>query len=91
MARANPICIELSPDMSELVESVVQSGDFQSPEEVVAAALNAWQVQRMLTNFTSEELDGLIQEALDSGDPIDGDESFRRVRAQFEREFGVEA
>jgi Arc/MetJ-type ribon-helix-helix transcriptional regulator len=91
MARANPIHIELSPDMSELVESVVQSGDFQSPEEVVAAALNAWQVQRMLTNFTSEELDGLIQEALDSGDPIDGDESFRRVRAQFEREFGVEA
>jgi Arc/MetJ-type ribon-helix-helix transcriptional regulator len=91
MARANPIHIELSPDMSELVESVVQSGDFQSPEEVVAAALNAWQVQRMLTNFTPEELDGLIQEALDSGDPIDGDESFRRVRAQFEREFGVEA
>ncbi len=91
MARAHPIRIELSPDMSELVESVVQSGDFKSPDEVVAAALNAWQVQRMLANFTVEELDGLIQEGLDSGDPADGEESFRRIRAEFEREFGVKA
>jgi putative addiction module CopG family antidote len=91
MARAHTIRIELSPDMSELVESVVQSGDFQSPDEVVAAALNAWQVQRMLANFTVEELDGLVQQGLDSGDPVDGEESFRRIRAEFVREFGVKA
>jgi len=91
MARAHPIRIELSPDMSELVESVVQSGDFQSPDEVVAAALNAWQVQRMLAGFSVEELDGLIQEGLDSGEPVDGEESFRRIRAEFEGEFGVKA
>lgn len=91
MARAHPIRIELSPDMSELVESVVQSGDFQSPDEVVAAALNAWQVQRMLAGFSVEELDGLIQESLNSGEPVDGEESFRRIRAEFQREFGVKA
>ncbi|MBP2549608.1 antitoxin ParD1/3/4 [Neorhizobium galegae] len=91
MARAHPIRIELSPDMSDLVESVVQSGDFQSPDEVVAAALNAWQAQRMVGNFSVEELDSLIQQGLDSGEPIDGEESFRRLRAEFEREFGVKA
>ncbi|WP_377299413.1 type II toxin-antitoxin system ParD family antitoxin [Rhizobium sp. SGZ-381] len=91
MARAHPIRIELSPDMSDLVESVVQSGDFQSPDEVVAAALNAWQAQRMVGNFSVEELDSLIQQGLDSGEPIDGEESFRRLRAEFVREFGVKA
>lgn len=62
MARAHPIRIELTEDMSEIVESVLESGEFQSADEVVSAALNAFQVQRLLANFTPEELDTLIQE-----------------------------
>ncbi len=91
MARAHPIRIELTEDMSEIVESVLESGEFQSADEVVSAALNAFQVQRLLANFTPEELDTLIQEGIDSGEPMDGEESFRRLREQFEREFGTKA
>lgn len=89
MARANPIRIELSQDMSDIVESALETGDFKSVDEVVSAALNAFQVQRLLANFPPGELDALIQEGLDSGEPIDGDESFRRIRARFEQEFGL--
>ncbi|MGE6743114.1 ribbon-helix-helix domain-containing protein [Allorhizobium pseudoryzae] len=91
MARAHPIRIELTEDMSEIVESVLESGEFQSADEVVSAALNAFQVRRLLANFTPDELDALIQEGIDSGEPIDGEESFRRLRDQFEREFGTKA
>ena len=91
MARAHPIRIELNEDMSKIVESVLESGKFQSADEVVSAALNAFQVQRLLANFSPEELDALIQEGIDSGEPIDGEESFRRLRAQFERDFGMKA
>jgi putative addiction module CopG family antidote len=90
MARANPIRIELSQDMSDIIENALETGDFKSADEVVSAALNAFQVQRLLVNFAPGELDALIQEGLDSGEPIDGDESFRRIRARFEQEFGVE-
>jgi putative addiction module CopG family antidote len=84
MARAHPIRIELSPDMSELVESVVQSGDFKSPDEVVAAALTQWKVQRLLSNFAPGELQALLQEGLDSGDPIDGDKAFAEIEDELE-------
>ena len=91
MARAHPIRIELTEDMSEIVESVLESGEFNSADEVVSAALNPFQVQRLLVNFTPDELDALIQEGINSGEPIDGEESFRRLREQFEREFGTKA
>jgi putative addiction module CopG family antidote len=91
MARANPIHIELSPDMSELVESVVQSGDFQSPEEVVAAALTQWKVQRLLSGFAPDELQSLLQEGLDSGEPIDTDKAFAEIEDELERYIAAKA
>ncbi|MBO3760585.1 type II toxin-antitoxin system ParD family antitoxin [Ciceribacter sp. L1K22] len=85
---AETIRVTLSDDMRDIVEDAMSSGDFKSAEDVVSAALTQWQAERLLANFTPEELDALIQEGLDSGDPIDGEEAFRRIRAQFEREFG---
>lgn len=82
MARAHPIRIELTEDMSEIVESVLESGDFQSADEVISAALNAFQVQRLLANFTPDELDALIQEGIDSGEPMDGEEAFRQIEQE---------
>ncbi|WP_137131208.1 hypothetical protein [Rhizobium sp. FY34] len=85
MARANPIRIELSQDMSDIVESALETGDFKSADEVVSAALNAFQVHRLLANFAPGELDALIQEGLDSGEPIDGDQAFRDIELDLER------
>jgi antitoxin ParD1/3/4 len=39
--------------------------------------------------FRTCEIDALIQEGLDGGEPIDGEESFPRIRERFEREFGA--
>lgn len=85
MARANPIRIELSQDMSDIVESALETGDFKSADEVVSAALNAFQVQRLLANFAPGELDALIQEGLDSGEPIDAAQAFRDIELDLER------
>lgn len=89
MTRATPIRIELNEHMSEIVESAVEAGEFASPDDVVSAALTEWKVNRLLANFAPGEIEALIQEALDSGEPIDGEESFRRIRERFEREFGA--
>ncbi|MGN7293622.1 ribbon-helix-helix domain-containing protein [Rhizobium sp. SAFR-030] len=85
MTRATPIRIELNEHMSEIVESAVEAGEFASPDDVVSAALTEWKVNRLLANFAPGEIDALIQEALDSGEPIDGEEAFADIERQLER------
>ncbi|MBR0555356.1 type II toxin-antitoxin system ParD family antitoxin [Ciceribacter sp. L1K23] len=82
---AETIRVALSDEMRDIVEDALSSGDFKSAEDVVSAALTQWQAERLLANFTPEELDVLIQEGLDSGDPIDGEEAFRRIEEDLER------
>jgi Arc/MetJ-type ribon-helix-helix transcriptional regulator len=59
--------IRLTPEQERRVQAVAGSGAYDSPEEVVEAALAAIE-QRSVPGFagTSEELDGLLAEGMAS-------------------------
>ena len=59
--------IHLTPEQERRVQAVVSRGAYDSPEEVVEAALAAIE-QRSLPGFTgsAEELDGLLAEGMAS-------------------------
>jgi putative addiction module CopG family antidote len=75
--------IQLTPDQERRVQSLVDSGVYTSTQDVVDAALAA--VEQATRGFegSREELEELLLEGLDSGEPVEVDESFwNRLRAE---------
>jgi putative addiction module CopG family antidote len=73
--------LSLNNNLEQLIAKHVQSGRFASPEEVVAAAMNALECDTMLSEFAPGELDRLIAEGEASGPPIDGEKFLSEWRA----------
>jgi antitoxin ParD1/3/4 len=88
MGNRETISVELTPEMAEAVEAAVKSGQFGSAGDVVLAALDQWQSGQLIYGYTHEEIDRLVEEGLESGEPIDGDEALGQINEAFEREFG---
>ena len=88
MGRMERLSIEISQEVNEIVEEAVASGEFASASEMVASAVAGWKSARLLHGYTVEELRVLVKEGKDSGDLIDGEEAFRQITEEFEREFG---
>ena len=79
--------MQLTPDQERRIQSFVDSGLFSSATDVVDAALVAVE-QQTVAGFegTQEELDALLLEGLNSGEPIQADDAFwSRLRAETER------
>ncbi|MDB5523258.1 MAG: type toxin-antitoxin system ParD family antitoxin [Rhizobium sp.] len=84
MGRMERLSIELPPEVSEIVEEAVASGEFASVSEMVSSALVDWKASRLIHGYTVEELRALVDEAEASGEPIDGKQAFREVREELE-------
>lgn len=84
MGRMERLSIELSREISEIVDAAVASGEFASASEVVTLALTEWNSSRPTHGYTVEELRALVDEAEASGDLIDGDEAFRQIRQELD-------
>lgn len=67
MGHVDKRSIALSPELAEVVDAAVTSGEYASASEVVREALRQWKERRDLFGYTLEELRGLIQEGIDSG------------------------
>jgi putative addiction module CopG family antidote len=76
--------IQLTPDQERRVQSFVDSGLYTSAQDVVDAALavvERWAIHGF--EGTHEELEELLLDGLNSGEPIEADESFwNRFRAE---------
>ena len=72
------------PDQERRVQSFVESGLYTSAQHVVDAALTAveqWATQGF--DGTQKELEEFLLEGLNSGEPIEADQSFwNRLRAE---------
>lgn len=69
MGAIRKLDITLEPDQAKLVEDAVTAGDFASPNDVVAAALELWQASRANDGMPDvETLRKAAEEGLDSGD-----------------------
>jgi len=72
--------LSLKPDVQKLIEERVTSGQYSTPEDVVAAAIKALDQQEQFGDFEAGELDNLLAEgerSIEQESALDGDEAFR--------------
>lgn len=76
--------VQLTPDQEHRIQAMVTTGAYASVEEALSAALAAVESAAAAPfEGSPEELQALLQEGLDSGDPIDMDNAYLdRLRAQ---------
>jgi antitoxin ParD1/3/4 len=69
MGNVEKMTIALTPEMAGFVREVVAKGQYASTSEAIREAVREWQERRDLLGYTVEELRGLVQEGLESGEP----------------------
>jgi putative addiction module antidote protein, CC2985 family len=79
---ARTMTIDLGDELREFVESLVESGDYRTQSEVVRDSLRLLRERQAATKL--ENLRKLIQEGMDSGEPIewDVDVFLKKMRAR---------
>ena len=72
MGVVRKISIALTEELATDVDQAVASGDYASSSEVIREALRQWKQVREADLARIAELRRLVQEGLDSGEPIEG-------------------
>jgi antitoxin ParD1/3/4 len=67
MANVSKISVALTPEINELVQQAVASGEYATSSEVVREALREWKMRRVLRQHERAELQQLWAEGLKSG------------------------
>jgi putative addiction module CopG family antidote len=75
--------VAIPPEFEAFAREQVEAGTFASVEEAVATALRDYLAQLA-------ELRALIDEGLESGEPVDGREVFDRIEAELEARIASE-
>ena len=87
MSDSHRISIDLSPELQEMVSSVLGSGEFASASDVVRDALMAWKAQRDEEKLECERIGALWDAGIASGPPEDGEKAFFRISQRLNRQF----
>jgi Arc/MetJ-type ribon-helix-helix transcriptional regulator len=71
------MAIQLTPEQEQRIQAVVNAGAYPSTEEALDAAVAAVEIAAA-PGFegTREELEALLAEGLNSGEPVEADEAF---------------
>lgn len=77
--------VTLKPELQRLIEDEVKSGRSTDPNEFLNRAVYHYVIDRDLgEDYSAEEIDKMIDEGLEDfrrGDIVEGEEAFRRLRA----------
>jgi antitoxin ParD1/3/4 len=84
MAQVEKVSIAVTPEMAAMLRRAVASGEYASSSEVVREALRDWKERRTLRNEAVSELRRLWDEGLASGEPVDGEDAFARIKAKID-------
>lgn len=85
MSNVEKLSIAVTPEMAALMRQAVEAGEYASTSEVVRDALRDWEYRRKQRDQAIVELRRLIQEGIDSGPSVDGEEFFDRLRTKYRR------
>ena len=79
--------IQLTPQQEERIRTVVSTGAYRSAEEALDAAVSAVEIAAApYFEGTQEELEELLLEGLNSGEPVEADETFwNRLKAETDK------
>lgn len=83
--------LTLQPELVRLIEKQVAAGRFASPDEVVAAALQALEQSEEFGEFTPGELSALLvegEQSIEREGTLDGDEAFRERQRRRQQRSG---
>jgi len=75
--------ISLDPLVQSLIDERVRSGQYATPDDVVAAAIRTLDQQERLSDFEAGELADLLAEgesSIEQEGTLDGEDAFRRRR-----------
>lgn len=75
-----PLTISLSPQQLARLAKAVESGAYASNSEVVREALRLWEQREELRELEIARLKQAYEEGLASGEPVDGEVVFARIR-----------
>jgi len=83
--------LALNQDLEKLIQNRIDSGQYSTPEDVVAAAMIAWEQQEAFGDFEPGELKTLLAEgdrSIREHGSLDGEEAFRARRERRAAKFG---
>ena len=83
MSRLKKITISLPAEMLAEIKAAVLAGDFTNTSEAIRDALRRWRRERTFIALSEEELRRLVSEGRESGEPIDGEDVLRSLRAKY--------
>ena len=66
--------ISISPKTKQLIDDWLKSGQYETAEDVIAAALSQLSRQEEMDDFEPGELDSFLKEGEQSGDALDGEQ-----------------
>ena len=72
--------LSLPPKIQQLIDQRVRSGQYQTPEDVIAAAITTLDQQEGSGDFAAGELEDLLSQGERSGEPLDGTEVLAELR-----------
>ena len=77
MGEVRKVDLSLSDELATEIDQAIQVGDYSDLDEVLGDALQLWQARR---EAQIERLRAMIQEGLDSGNPIEGNFDLDDIR-----------
>ena len=84
MANVEKLSVAVTPEMASLMREVVEAGEYASTSEVVRDALRDWEYRRKQRDQAIQELRLLIQEGINSGPSVDGEQAMAQLIADLE-------
>ena len=85
MGQVEKLSIAVSSEMADELRAAVEAGEYNSVSEVIRDALRDWRVRRKFEALEVDELRRLVRDGIDSGDGMDADVVFARLRARYGR------
>ena len=83
MSSIEKITISLPAEMLAEIKAAITAGEFTNTSEAIRDALRRWRRERTVIALSDEELRRLVAEGRDSGEPIDGEDTLRALRAKY--------
>ena len=84
MANVEKMSVALTPEMAAMMREVVGSGEYASASEVMREALRDWKYRRSQRTKAIDEIGQLWDAGLQSGEPVDGEAAFERIRRKLD-------
>lgn len=85
MSTEETISVAVEPEIAAELGDAVEGGEYASIGAILSEHLAQWRSRRMADALKTEELRGLVQEAIDSGPGIPADDVFEYLREKIRR------